>query len=44
MPIKKKRNSKFPKIIMWLLILILITLMIVSFSTPQHLTEIVVYP
>ena len=44
MPIKKKKNSKFTKILLWLIIATLITLMIISFSTPQHMTEIVVYP
>ena len=45
MPKKKKnKNSKFPKILIWTLIVILIILMIVSFSTPVHMTEIVLYP
>ena len=44
MPIKKKKQTKFPKIIIWFLIISVIALMIISFSTPQHMTEIVVYP
>ena len=41
---KKNKNSKIPKILMWTLIAILVVLMIISFSTPAHMTEIVVYP
>ncbi|MBO5739617.1 MAG: hypothetical protein J6R52_00940 [Alphaproteobacteria bacterium] len=45
MPKKKKiKTSKIPKILIWTLIVILIILMIVSFSTPVHMTEIVLYP
>ncbi len=45
MPIKKKKqNSRFPKVLMWILIITLIALMIISFSTTSHMTEIVVYP
>lgn len=44
MPIKKKKNFKFAKILTWTLIVVLVVLMIISFSTTQHMTEIVVYP
>lgn len=44
MPIKKKKNTNFRKIILWASVIALIILMIVSFPATQHLTEIVVYP
>ncbi len=43
MPLRKK-NTKRNKIIIWTLIAILIILMIISFSTTQNVTEIVLYP
>ncbi|MDW2995192.1 MAG: hypothetical protein R8N24_04200 [Alphaproteobacteria bacterium] len=44
MPIKKKKNTKAKTILIWALIAIFIILMIISFPTTQHMTEIVVYP
>lgn len=44
MPLKRKKTSKFPRILMWTLIAILVVLMIISFAPTQHMTEIVVYP
>lgn len=44
MPIKKKKNHSFRKFLLWLLVATLVVLMLISFSTTQHLTEIVVYP
>lgn len=40
----KKKKSKFPKVILWFLIISLIALMIVSFAPTQNMTEIIVYP
>ena len=44
MPKKKKTNHKMLKVLIWLLIAVLVILMITSFSTPVHMTEIIVYP
>lgn len=44
MPLKQNKNSKIPRILMWILIAILIVLMVISFAPTQHMTEIVVYP
>ncbi len=44
MPLKRKKNSNVGKILMWGLVGVLIILMIISFPSVQHMTEIVVYP
>lgn len=43
MPIKRKKNTGVRKIIIWIIIIVLIALMIVSFDTVQHTTEIVLF-
>ncbi len=44
MPLKRKKNHSFLKVLIWLVIATIIILMMISFSTPQHMTEIIVYP
>lgn len=44
MPLKRKKKTKFHSILVWAIIAALILLMIISFPTTQHMTEIVVYP
>ena len=44
MPLHKKKNNTFIKILIWAIVLALIALMIISFAPVQHMNEIVVYP
>ena len=45
MPLNNRRNhTTRNKIIIWSLIFILVVLMIISFPTPQNMTEVVLYP
>lgn len=45
MPLKKRNTSKnIRRIIIWGAIIILIALMIISFSPNQNVTEIVLFP
>lgn len=45
MPLRnKQKNTLRNKIIIWSLVVILLVLMIISFSAPHNVTEIVLYP
>lgn len=44
MPIKKKKNNTFIKVLIWAIVLTIIALMAISFAPVQHMNEIVVHP
>ncbi len=44
MPLKKKKNIKVSKVLLWVIIIALIVLMIISFEPTQHLTEVALTP
>ncbi len=43
MPIKKKHTTR-NQIIIWAIVVVIVALMIISFSPVSHMTEIVLYP
>lgn len=44
MPLRKKKNTHIRTIAIWAVVIIILALMIISFSPVQSMTEIVLYP